>query len=281
MPHPLIIEPIIRQALLEDLGHGNDITSENIIPPEVQTTAIMHAREKGVIAGIRVAESVFRMVDPDLQINRFVSSGESVLKGKEILSVQGCAQSVMAAERVALNMISHLSGIASATAQYVKAVKGTKAKICCTRKTLPGLRSLQKYAVLAGGGANHRFGLDDAILIKDNHIAIAGGIKAALDRAQTHSGHMMKIEIEVDTLEQLGEVLDHGGADVVMLDNMPPAMLKKAVAMIDGTLITEASGGVTLDTLKAIAESGVDYISVGALTHSVIALDIGLDIAIK
>ena len=278
MPHPMTIEPILRNALLEDLGHGNDVTSENIIPPNAQATAVMHARARGVIAGTRIAEMVFQMVDPDLKTNRYVTSGESVLKNKELLSIQGSAQSILAAERVALNFISHLSGVATATAAYVKEVKGTKAQICCTRKTLPGIRSLQKYAVLAGGGANHRFGLDDAILIKDNHIAIAGGIQAALDNAQNHSGHMMKIEIEVDTLEQLDEVLKHGGADVVMLDNMSAKTLRKAIKIIDGALITEASGGITLENVSEIAQTGVNFISIGALTHSVIGLDIGLDI---
>ena len=278
MPHPLIIEPIIRNALLEDLGHGNDVTSENIIPPDATTTAVMRTRARGVIAGTRIAEMVFKTVDPTLVANRYVASGEAVLKNKEILSIQGSAQSIMAAERVALNFITHLSGVATATASYVEKIKGTKAKICCTRKTLPGLRSLQKYAVLAGGGANHRFGLDDAILIKDNHIAIAGGIQAALDNAQTHSGHMMKIEIEVDTLAQLEEVLKHGAADVVMLDNMDVETLRKAVEMIDGALVTEASGGITLENVSDVAASGVDFISIGALTHSVVGLDIGLDI---
>jgi len=278
MPHPLTIEPIIRNALLEDLGHGNDVTSENIIPPNAEATAVMHARSRGVIAGTRIAEMTFQMVDPSLVTHKYVTSGESVLKNKEILSIQGSAQSILAAERVALNFITHLSGIATATAAYVEKTKGTKAKICCTRKTLPGLRSLQKYAVLAGGGANHRFGLDDAILIKDNHIAIAGGIKAALDNAQNHSGHMMKIEIEVDTLAQLEDVLAHGGADVVMLDNMDADMLRKAVSLIDGALTTEASGGITLENVGEIAQTGVDFISIGALTHSVIGLDIGLDI---
>lgn len=278
MPHRLTIEPIVRNALLEDLGHGNDVTSENIIPPSAQTTAVMHARERGVVAGAKIAEMVFKMVDPNLETHCYVNSGDTVLKNKELLSIQGSARSILAAERVALNFITHLSGVASATAVYVKEVKGTKAKICCTRKTMPGLRSLQKYAVLAGGGANHRFGLDDAILIKDNHIAIAGGIKAALDNAQNHSGHMMKIEIEVDTLKQLEEVLKHGGADVVMLDNMDVKTLEKAITLIDGKLITEASGGITLDNVSSIANTGVDFISIGALTHSVVGLDIGLDI---
>ena len=276
--HPLVIEPIVRNALLEDLGHGNDVTSENIIPADKEATAVMHARTRGVVAGIRVAEMAFKLVDPTLNTNRYVASGDAVLKGKEILSVQGSAQSIMAGERVALNFISHLSGIATITAQYVQEIKGTEAKICCTRKTIPGIRTLQKYAVLAGGGSNHRFGLDDCVLIKDNHIAIAGGVTQALDRAKAHTGHMMKVEIEVDTLEQLSEVLKHGGADVVMLDNMAPETLRKAVGMIGGALITEASGGITLDNVRDIAETNVDYISIGALTHSVKALDIGLDI---
>lgn len=278
MPHHLVVEPIIRNALLEDLGHGNDVTSENIIAPDAQATAVMRARSRGVIAGTRIAEMTFQMVDPTLVTNKYVRSGESVLKNKEILSIQGSAASILAAERVALNFITHLSGIATATAAYVKETKGTKAKICCTRKTLPGLRSLQKYAVLAGGGANHRFGLDDAILIKDNHIAIAGGIQAVLDNAQNHSGHMMKIEIEVDTLAQLDEVLKHGGADVVMLDNMDAGTLSKAVKIIDGAMTSEASGGITLENVAEIAASGVDFISIGALTHSVVGLDLGLDI---
>ena len=276
--HPLTIEPIIRQAILEDLGHGNDVTSENLIPPEAEATAVMHARTRGIIAGVRVAEMVFRMIDPDLTLNRYVNSGDSVLKGKEVLSIQGSAQSILAGERVALNFLSHLSGIATMTGSYVKEIKGTDARICCTRKTIPGLRTLQKYAVLAGGGSNHRFGLDDCVLIKDNHIAIAGGVKKALDQAKAHTGHMMKVEIEVDTLEQLEEVLKHGGADVVMLDNMEPQMLRKAVDLIGGALITEASGGITLETAREIAETGVDYLSVGALTHSAPSLDIGLDI---
>ncbi len=276
--HPLVIEPLVRQAILEDLGHGNDVTSENIIPPDKQATAVMHARARGVLAGIRVAETAFRMIDPELVMNRYVSSGDAVLKGKEILSIQGSAQSIMAGERVALNFISHLSGVATLTARFVEEIKRTDAKICCTRKTIPGLRTLQKYAVLAGGGSNHRFGLDDCVLIKDNHIAIAGGVTQALDKAKAHTGHMMKVEIEVDTLAQLEEVLKHGGADVVMLDNMDTDTLKKAVALIDGRLITEASGGVTLESVKAIAQTGVDYISVGALTHSAPSLDIGLDI---
>lgn len=279
MPDTLIIEPLILKALEEDLGHGHDITSESLLDDDAQTSVIMRARDEGVIAGVKVAEMVFQIVDPELDTTRHIKSGTRVKQGDEILSVSGNAVSILKAERTALNLVSHLSGIASETAKYVEAVKGTKARICDTRKTLPGLRALQKYAVKAGGGMNHRFGLDDAILIKDNHIAAVGGITPALDRARKNAGHMIKIEIEVDTLEQLREVIDHGGADIVMLDNMPPAVLKEAVDMIGGKMVTEASGGINLQTIRGIAESGVDMISVGALTHSVIALDIGLDSA--
>ncbi len=290
MPHPLTIEPILRNALLEDLGHGNDVTSENIIPPNAEATAVMRARSRGVIAGTRIAEMVFQMVDPSLETHRYVTSGEAVLKNKELLSIQGSAQSILAAERVALNFISHLSGIATATAAYVKETKGTKAKICCTRKTLPGLRSLQKYAVLAGGGANHRFGLDDAILIKDNHIAAAGGIRQAIEAAQNFRANYaepLRIEVETRTLEEVDEVLAVGGIDVIMLDNMAVlytdgplniSMLSTAVERIDKRFETEASGNVTEATVGAIAASGVDAISSGALTHSVKALDISLKV---
>lgn len=278
--HPLVIEPIIRNALLEDLGHGRDITSQATIPSGKKATAVMRAREAGVIAGIDVAVMAFQLVDNALNIETFVQNGGTVSAGADILNVSGNAQSILIGERVALNFASHLSGIATATTKYVEAIAGTKAKICCTRKTLPGLRVLQKAAVLAGGGANHRFGLDDCVLIKDNHIAVAGGIAAVLDATKNKIGHTTKIEIEVDTLDQLREVMEHGGADIVMLDNMAPDMLKKAVSMVDGTMITEASGGITLKNVRDIAEAGVDYISVGALTHSVTVLDLGLDISI-
>ena len=278
--HPLVIEPIIRNALLEDLGHGRDITSQATIPSGKKATAVMRAREAGVIAGIDVAVMAFQLVDNALNIETFVQNGGTVSAGADILNVSGNAQSILIGERVALNFASHLSGIATATTKYVEAIAGTKAKICCTRKTLPGLRVLQKAAVLAGGGANHRFELDDCVLIKDNHIAVAGGIAAVLDATKNKIGHTTKIEIEVDTLDQLREVMEHGGADIVMLDNMAPDMLKKAVSMVDGTMITEASGGITLKNVRDIAEAGVDYISVGALTHSVTVLDLGLDISI-
>lgn len=273
----LVHEDIIKSALKEDLGHGHDITTQTLISNDATTKAVIRARENGVLAGVELAETVFTSIDSSIQITRYTKDGEGLQGGQEIFSISGSARTILTAERVALNFISHLSGIATQTAKYIDLVKGTKSSIVCTRKTLPGLRALQKYAVRIGGGKNHRFGLDDAILIKDNHIAIAGGIKNVLDQAR-NVGHMVKIEIEVDTLEQLKEVLDHGGADIVMLDNMSPDQLEQAVNMVDGQMITEASGDVNLETVRKIAESGVELISVGALTHSVQALDIGLDI---
>ncbi len=273
------IRDLIRQALAED---GTDVTSEALIPADTATTAIMRAREDGVIAGLDVAKMAFQLVDPTLQITAHKSNSDLVSKSDTLLTITGSARAILKAERVALNFASHLSGIATLTRRYVDAVSGTKAQILDTRKTLPALRALQKEAVLAGGGTNHRFGLDDAILIKDNHIAVAGSIAAALECAKQSKANVNFIEIEVDTLDQLQQVLayhdTHGGVDIVMLDNMTPAQLKEAVELVDGHIQTEASGGVTLDSVRAIAENGVDRISIGALTHSVCALDIGLDI---
>ena len=272
----LVHEDTVKAALKEDLGHGRDITSQLLIPYGTQIKVNMSARENGILAGIELAEIAYNLTCDKIKLTRHINDGEAIKAGDNILTIEGPAQNILTAERVGLNYVSHLSAIATKTAEYVKAVEGTNAKIVCTRKTLPGLRTLQKHAVKMGGGANHRFGLDDAILIKDNHIAAAGGITPVLDRAQ-EAGHMVKIEIEVDTLEQLDEVIAHGGADIVLLDNMPPSDLKEAVARIQGKLISEASGGVNLDTVRGIAESGVDLISIGALTHTVKVLDIGLD----
>lgn len=276
--HALALEQIVKDALLEDLGHGTDVTSEAVIPADLNAQAVINSRHDGVIAGVEIAKIAFRLVDPSLEITAHKDDGDVIQAGNDILSVKGSARSITTAERVALNFASHLSGIATQTAAYVTKVAGTHAKICCTRKTLPGLRGVQKQAVLLGGGSNHRFGLDDAILIKDNHIAMAGGVAAVLDAARARCSHMMKIEIEVDTLAQLEAVLSHGGADVVLLDNMDITTLSEAVRIVDGALVTEASGGVTLNSVESIAKSGVDYISVGALTHSVTAIDLGLDI---
>ncbi len=275
----LHIERIVRMALEEDLGHGHDITSETLIPVSEHATATIRARQSGVLAGLMLALSAFSLTDIDFDMTVHKQDGEWLDEGEVIAEITGPARSLLTAERVALNFLTHLSGIATLTHKYVEEIKGTGAEICDTRKTIPGLRMFQKYAVSIGGGANHRFGLDDAILIKDNHIAIAGGIDQALNQAKMLAGHMVKIEIEVDTLEQLQEVLDNGNADVVMLDNMDAKMMKKGVDMVGGRMAIEASGGVNLETVRAIAESGVHYISVGALTHSAPALDIALDIA--
>ena len=275
-PH---IKQIIEAALNEDLAGKDDITSTLTIPEDNVAQALMRPRQPGIIAGTQIAALVFEMVEPELDIKIFKNDGDTLTPGEDILSVQGSARAILTAERTALNIITHLSGIATLTGQYVEAVKETKAKILDTRKTLPGLRALQKHAVEAGGGVNHRFGLYDAILIKDNHIAVAGGIKSALEAVKRQKGKM-NIEIEVDTLAQLEEVLACEIADIVMLDNMDVARLKKAVTLIDDRIRTEASGGVTLDTVSPIAATGVDYISIGALTHSAPALDIGLDIDI-
>jgi nicotinate-nucleotide pyrophosphorylase (carboxylating) len=223
-------------------------------------------------------EAAFRKLAPDMEIKAHARDGDAVPANTSLMTVTGPARAMLASERVALNFIGHLSGVATATAEYVRLVAHTQTRVTCTRKTLPGLRALQKYAIRCGGGFNHRFGLDDAVLIKDNHVAVAGGIRPVLERARAKVGHLVKIEIEVDSLEQLREVLDTGLADVVLLDNFDVPRLREAVALVKGRLVTEASGGITLDSVAAIAETGVDYVSSGALTHSVINLDIGLDI---
>lgn len=274
----LHIEKVVRAALEEDLGHGRDITSECLIPLSEQATGTLVAREDGILCGLMLALSAFSLTDIDFDMTVHKQDGDELQAGDVIAEITGPARALLTAERVALNFLTHLSGISTLTNTYVKTIEGTGAEICDTRKTIPGLRMFQKYAVSIGGGANHRFGLDDAILIKDNHIAIAGGISQSLDQAHMLAGHMVKIEIEVDTLEQLEEVLENGKANVVMLDNMKPDMLKKAVEMVDGSMAIEASGGVNLNTVRAIAETGVHYISVGALTHSAPSLDIALDI---
>ena len=277
--NPLQIETMVRAALDEDLGRAGDITSLATIPAGRQATADFVLRKPGTIAGLAFAETAFRLLDPTIRFERFAEDGQALTERTTLARVSGPALAILSGERVAPNYLGRLSGIASLTARYVKAVEGTTAKIVCTRKTTPGLRAAEKYAVKCGGGANHRFGLDDAVLIKDNHIAVAGGIVPALRAAKAAVGHLVKIEIEVDTLDQLREVIAEG-ADVVLLDNMGPDTLREAVQMIGGRLKSEASGGVNLDSVRAIAESGVDMISIGALTHSASVLDIGLDIAI-
>ncbi len=272
----LLVERAVSAALAEDLGLAGDITTDATVPAGMQATAVIVARKPGVIAGLDVAEAAFRQIDPSVVFVSVKQDGDSVDSGDVIARISGSARSLLTAERVALNFLGRMSGVASLTRRYVDAVAGTKAAIVDTRKTTPGLRAFEKYAVRCGGGMNHRTGLFDAVLIKDNHIVAAGGIKPAIERARAHAGHMVKIEVEVDTLDQLDEVLAYK-IDAVLLDNMAPAELAKAVKKIAGRARAEASGGVSLDTVAAIAKSGVDLISVGALTHSASVLDLGLD----
>jgi nicotinate-nucleotide pyrophosphorylase (carboxylating) len=276
---PLEIEAAVTRALEEDLGRAGDITSVATIPEDLEGCATVVVRRAGVIAGLPLVAAAFLRLAPEIAVAPHARDGEPVQRGGNLMTISGNARAILGAERVALNFLGHLSGIATATAAFVARIAHTKARIVCTRKTTPGLRALEKYAVRCGGGYNHRFGLDDAILIKDNHIAVAGGIKAVLERAKGAAGHLVKIEIEVDSLEQLKEVLDVGLADVVLIDNFDLQSMRKAVAMVSGRLVIEASGGITLETAAAIAETGVDYLSSGALTHSVQNLDVGLDIA--
>jgi nicotinate-nucleotide pyrophosphorylase (carboxylating) len=275
-PHPLIIEPIVRHALEEDLGRGGDITSDLIVPAGQEACARLVVRAGGTLAGLVVAERAFVLFDGATAFEPAVSDGASVAPNQTIATVRGPARAMLGAERVALNFLGHLSGIASATREWVNAVAHTKARIVCTRKTTPGLRVLEKYAVRCGGGSNHRFGLDDAVLIKDNHISAAGGVRAAAERVRQGLGHMTKIEIEVDTIAQLDEALALG-IDVILLDNMHPEDLRQAVKLSRGRAILEASGGITIGTVRAVAETGVDYISAGAITHSAPNLDVALD----
>jgi nicotinate-nucleotide pyrophosphorylase (carboxylating) len=274
----LLIEPIVRAALAEDLGRAGDITSDAVVPADARIDAVVAARQPGVLAGLDAALLAFELLDPELRMEPLVENGARLERGRPIARIAGRARPVLAAERVALNLVCHLSGVATATRSLADAVAGHKAKIVCTRKTTPGLRVLEKEAVRLGGGANHRFGLDDAILIKDNHVALAGGVGPALERARAHAGHLVKIELEVDTLAQLEEALPYG-FDAVLLDNMDPDTLRRAVAMVGGRAVTEASGRITRDTAPAIAAAGVDLISSGWITHSAPILDLGLDIA--
>ena len=277
MLHPLILDPIVRTALLEDLGRAGDLTTDSIVPADARVTARLAARREGRVAGLEAALAAFRLLDPEIAVAVERGDGTDVAAGGTIAAVTGRARAVLTAERTALNLMGRLSGIATATRALVRAVEGTRARIVCTRKTTPGLRALEKQAVRLGGGSNHRFGLDDAVLIKDNHIAVAGGLRPAVERVRAAVGHMVKVEVEVDTLAQLEELLTLP-VDVVLLDNMDPETLRRAVALVDGRLLTEASGNVTPATVRAIAEAGVDMISVGWLTHSAASLDIGLDI---
>ncbi len=276
---PIFVRRSVEAALAEDLGRAGDITTNATIPESARATAVIAARGPGVIAGLPLAEAAFRAIDPSVSFHAEIGDGARLAPGTVVARIAGPARAILIAERVALNYLGHLSGIATATAAFADEIAHTSAYIADTRKTTPGLRIFEKYAVRCGGGINHRFGLDDAVLIKDNHIAVAGGIAPALRAAKASAGHLVKIEIEVDSLEQLDEVLGEG-ADAVLLDNMTPDMMAEAVRRIGGRMIAEASGGVTLESVKAIAESGVDLISTGWITHSAPVLDLGLDIEI-
>ena len=275
LPRPLI-QRAVELALAEDLGVRGDLTTDATVPAGIMASALFGARRAGVISGLAVAEAAFRALDDSVSFEALVTDGTQVAAGANVARVSGPARTLLTGERVALNFLSHMSGIATLTRRYVDLVAGTKAKIADTRKTTPGLRAFEKYAVRCGGGQNHRSGLFDAILIKDNHIVAAGGVSAAIAAARAHAGHMVKIEVEVGTLAELDEALAHP-IDVVLLDNMTPAQLREAVSRVGGRVVTEASGGVSLETVRAIAESGVDLISIGALTHSAPILDLGLD----
>ncbi|MDR0204175.1 MAG: carboxylating nicotinate-nucleotide diphosphorylase [Delftia acidovorans] len=272
----LMLEPLVRSALLEDLGRAGDLTTDAIVPADAQAELRLVARQEGVLAGLDMARLAFRALDAQSRFEPVLRDGSVLAPGQEIARIHGAARAILTAERVALNYLCHLSGVATATASIARAIADTGARVTCTRKTMPGLRALQKYAVRVGGGSNHRFGLDDAVLIKDNHIALAGGVAEALARARAGVGHMVQIQLEVDTLEQL-EVALSLGVEVVLLDNMDLDTLRTAVSMARGRAVTEASGRITPETARAVAETGVDQIAVGWITHSARVLDIGLD----
>ena len=272
----VLLRPLVEAALIEDLGRRGDVTSQATIPADMQAQLQIKARQAGVICGMELARLSFALVDAHIEFRAQVHDGQTVAAGAVLTTVRGNARHLLTAERTALNFMTHLSGIATDTRQIVDSIAAFPAQITCTRKTIPGLRIVQKYAVRCGGGRNHRLGLDDAILIKDNHIAIAGDIKTAIQQAQDFAGHLIPVEVEVDTLEQLEQALG-AGVSLVLLDNMAPEVLSKAVAMCKGRAKTEASGGITPATVQAVAKTGVDFIAMGYLTHSSTALDIGLD----
>mgnify|MGYP001799391578 FL=1 len=279
-PPPLpdiVLDPIVRLALAEDLGRAGDLTTDATIPPGTQLTAHIRVRQPGRLAGMDAAAYALKLIDPTVALDTHMSDGDELAPGDIVAVMNGAARSILIAERTMLNFLGRLSGIATLTSQFAERMAHTQAKIVCTRKTTPGHRAVEKRAVRCGGGTSHRYGLDDAILIKDNHIAACGSIADALQRAHAYAGHLRMVEIEVDSLDQLAEALPHK-PHAVLLDNMEPDLLRQAVAMIDGQCLAEASGGITLETVAAKAETGVDYISSGALTHSALNLDLGLDI---
>jgi nicotinate-nucleotide pyrophosphorylase (carboxylating) len=272
----VLIEPLVRAALMEDLGRAGDITTASIVPERARARARLAAREPGVVAGIDCALAAFRLLDPAIEVEVECPDGSRVVSGETVAALSGPARGILMAERVALNFLCHLSGIATATASLVDAVRGHPARVTSTRKTLPGLRALEKRAVRVGGGVSHRFGLDDGVLIKDNHIAVVGSIRDAVARARRAAGHMVKIEVEVETMEQVDEAVA-AGADAVLLDNMAPKTLERAVRRVGGGAVVEASGRITPETAPEVAATGVDVISSGWITHSAAALDLGLD----
>lgn len=273
----ILYDDLIRDALREDLARAGDLTTDALVAADATAVAAVTARRAGRVAGSEVAARVFEILDPSMETEIVVADGGDAESGSTLIRLRGPARAILTGERTALNLLGHLSGIATLTRAYVKAVEGTGARVVCTRKTTPGLRALEKYAVRCGGGANHRFGLDDAVLIKDNHLAVAGGVRPAVELVRAAVGHMVTVELEVDTLEQLEEGLAVG-VDAVLLDNMDPATLRAAVTLVDGRCLTEASGGIDLDTAAAVAATGVDLLSVGALTHSASWLDVSLEV---
>lgn len=279
----VMVDDAVRAALQEDLGRAGDITTLATIAPDAMADVVIASREDGVLSGMPLARSAFRLINPDIQFETLMDDGAAIAPGDVVAKIRGRARDVLSAERVALNYLGHMSGIATATAQFAREIAHTKARVCCTRKTTPGLRAFEKYAVRCGGGSSHRFGLDDAVLIKDNHIGVVGDIARTVETARAYVGHLVKIEVEVDTLEQLAAVLP-AKPDVVLLDNMDAATLRKAIALVEKlnpATKTEASGGIKLDTIAEKAETGVDYISTGWITHSAPVLDLGLDTSIS
>lgn len=275
--NPIYVDKLIKEALLEDINYL-DTTTDYLIPPQQISTANFLAKADGVLCGIEIAMRVFWLLQPDFKYEIFIQDGEKVKKGDIIATITCNTRTLLKCERTALNLVQHLSGIATETARCVELVKGTKASIADTRKTLPGLRPIQKYAVTVGGGRNHRYNLSDAAMLKDNHIDAGGGITNAVAKLRSKLGHMTKVEVEVRSLEELQEAID-ANVDIIMLDNMSPELMAEAVKITDGRALLEASGGITSETIRAVAESGVDIISIGALTHSVKAFDISLKIA--
>jgi len=280
LPPALLWEPLLRRALREDLGRAGDLTTDAIVPPALAARAAIVARRAGRIAGLAISSAAFRLLDPSVAVDLALADGSDAEAGARLATVRGPARAILTGERTCLNLLGRLCGVATATRDLVAAVRGERARIVCTRKTTPGLRALEKYAVRCGGGENHRFGLDDAVLIKDNHIALAGGVEPAVERVRRAVGHLVKVEIEVDSLAELERVLalPPPAVDAVLLDNMDVATLRQAVRMVGGRLLTEASGGVTPQNVRAIAATGVDLISVGWITHSAPALDVALDV---